>query len=361
MREKRGQSNFKGAGGKISLQISPPPPPKPSFSYRRFLFISILCLGSFFLYIVFDSLSPHLPNLQVPLRLYSNQCQRDLRLTLLEAISRANESIHLVMFGLSDPPILSAIAQKAREGVEVHIYYDPKGSVRMDTLLQKAHLHPIAGRGLMHQKILVIDHELIFLGSANMTTASLRMHDNLMIGCISPKAAAFLEQNTPHHSGYLQTRIGGQELEMWLLPDPRGHALHDLRKKIRSAQRSIRIALFTYTHPALIEEVIAAHKRGVDVSIVIDMHSGLGASTKGIQQMDKEGIPIFLSQGVQLMHHKFLWIDETMLLTGSANWTKSAFYKNSDCFVALHNLSVEQKAFMNKLWKQLQITAKRKS
>jgi phosphatidylserine/phosphatidylglycerophosphate/cardiolipin synthase-like enzyme len=89
------------------------------------------------------------------------------------------------------------------------------------------------------------------------------------------------------------------------------------------------------------------------VSVIIDMHSGLGASAKGIQRMKDEGIQVFMSQGIQLMHHKFLWIDEKILLTGSANWTKSAFYKNSDCFLVLHSLSKEQKAFMKKLWRQL--------
>ena len=337
---------------------APPPPPSENIFQRHSLFLSVLFIGLFFLYIIFDSLSPHLPKYNTPPHLYSNQCQRDLRLTLLEAINQSKESIHLVMFGLSDGPILSAISQKAKQGIDVNIYYDPKGSPRIDLLLENAKIHPITSRGLMHQKILVIDHEVIFIGSANMTTASLRMHDNLMIGLVNRKTAQFLEEKTPHHSGYIKATVGGQELEVWLLPDPRGHALSDLRKKIRAAQRSIRIALFTYTHPPLIEEVIAAHRRGVEVSVIIDMHSGLGASAKGIQQMHKERVPIFISQGVQLMHHKFLWIDEKILLTGSANWTKSAFYKNSDCFVALHNLNAQQKTFMKKLWRQLKTEAK---
>lgn len=345
------------------LPIKKAPPPSPSTAkgllQKNVPFLSIFSIGLFFLYVIFDSLSPHLPKFNDPPRLYSNQCQRDLRLTLLEAIHQAKESIHLVMFGISDGPVLSAIAQKAKEGLDVHLYYDPKGSPKVELLLEKAHVHPIISQGLMHQKILVIDHEEVFIGSANMTTSSLRMHDNLMIGFINRKAASFLEEKTPLESGYVKTMIGDQELEIWLLPDPRGHALSDLRKKIRAAQRSVRIALFTYTHPALIEEIIAAHRRGIEVTVIIDMHSGLGASAKGIQQMSMNGVPILISQGVQLMHHKFLWIDENTLLTGSANWTKSAFYKNSDCFIALHSLNTQQKKFMRKLWRQLKTEAKK--
>lgn len=335
------------------------PPPPPTFLNRYSLPIALAIVSFFCLFLIFDSLSPHLPQYNEPPRLYSNQCQRDLRLTLLEAIRTAQESIYLVMFGLSDKPILWAVGQKAKQKIDVEIYYDPKGSPRVQNFIEKGKVHPVFSNGLMHQKILIVDEEMVFIGSANMTTASLRMHDNLVVGLMSPKIAKFLKEKTPRESGYLRTLVGGQDVEIWLLPDPRGHALHDLRKKIRSATRSIRIALFTYTHPALIEEVIEAHRRGVDVSVVIDMHSGLGASAKGIQQLKKEGVKVLSSQGIQLMHHKFIWIDGTTLLTGSANWTKAAFYKNSDCFLALNHLTEEQKNFMSRLWRRIETEAKK--
>ena len=325
---------------------------------RRKTDLLIVLVGLFFLYVIVHSLFPPLPSSQTPLRLYANQCQSDLRLTLLEAIRTAKESIHVVMFGLSDEPILSELAQKTKEGVHVDLYYDLKGSPRLDLLIQGARLHPIEHSGLMHLKILIIDHEMVFIGSANMTTSSLKMHDNLMLGLMDRKAAHFLEKKTPHESGYFKTLLKGQELEIWLLPDLEGLALLDLRKKIKEASRSIRIAQFTYTHPALIEEVIAAHKRGVEVSVVIDMHSSLGASAQAIQRMKQSGAAIFISQGVQLMHHKFLWIDEEMLITGSANWTKSAFDKNNDCLITLPKLDAKQKKLMKKLWKRLSTEAR---
>ncbi len=321
-----------------------------------FYFLGIL-LAISLLYVTFESISPHLPQPNEPPRFYSKQRQRDLRLTLLEAIDRATKSIHLVMFGLSDPSILSLLEKKTKSGVEVNVYYDPKGSPKLDLLLENA--HPITKSGLMHQKILVIDHKLVFIGSANMTPSSLRMHDNLMIGLISPEIARFLEEKTPLHSGSIKTSLHKQEIEIWLLPDIQDQALTQLQKKIRSAKHSLRIALFTCTHPTLIEEIIRAHERNVDVSVIIDMHSSLGASAKGMKQLQEARIPIFISQGIQLMHHKFVWIDETTLCTGSANWTKSAFQKNNDCLLTIHELTTEQKTFMKNLWKQLKTEAKR--
>jgi cardiolipin synthase len=318
------------------------------FGFRFALFL-LLALGAS-TWLIVASISPHQPEAGAPPRLYSNQLQQDLRLTLVDAIRKAHHSIHLVMFGLSDPAILDALSKQT---VPTTIYYDPTGSPNLWTTLPKADLHPVHSYGLMHQKILIIDNETVFLGSANMTTASLRMHDNLVIGLKNKKIAQFLTDKSPNSSGYLQTSVAGQRVEIWLLPDPRGHALADLRKKIRNAAKSIKIALFTLTHPALLDEIIAAHDRHIDVQVVIDLHSSLGASRKAIDRLRKANIPLYQSQGIQLLHHKFILIDDHTLLTGSANWTKAAFYKNSDCFLALHALTPTQKSSMNRLWTRI--------
>lgn len=321
---------------------------------KRFPLWALVCVALFCTWFSWTSLKPKLPSSNATPRLYSNQCRQDIRATLLTAIEKANSSIHLVMFGLSDPAILSALATKIEEKVPTKVFYDSGASPKLFRHLKGSELHPIQNSSLMHQKIVVLDKETVFIGSANMTTPSLRMHDNLIVGFNSPVVAKFLEEHEPYTSGYLQTKVGGQDLELWLLPDPRGHALTELRKNIRTAKRSIRIALFTFTHPGLIDEVIDAHKRGVKVAVVVDMHSGLGASAKAVDQLKKASVPIFLSQGVQLLHHKFICIDEETLFMGSANWTKAAFYKNSDCVLALYNLTKEQKRFMRRLWSQIE-------
>ena len=123
------------------------------------------------------------------------------------------------------------------------------------------------------------------------------------------------------------------------------------------ARHSIRVALFTLTHPNLVDELIIAHRRGVDVTLVLDLHSALGASAESVAALKHAGISVRLSKGVQLFHHKFALIDDRILVTGSANWTKAAFTKNSDCLIALHNLVPEQKAFMSYLWKRIGTTA----
>jgi cardiolipin synthase len=342
---------------KKKILIKPPPPPEPPPPKRDIPWVLMIaaCLS---VWIAWNSLSPNLPKKGAPPKLYSNQCRQDIRATLLAAIRNANSSIHLVMFGLSDRSILSALKEKIQDHVPTRIYYDVGGSSKVYRYLRDSEIHPIKNAGLMHQKILVLDDSVVFIGSANMTTPSLKMHDNLVIGFVSPSIAKFLQSHEPFTPGYFQTKFGKQEMELWLLPDPRGHALAHLKKKIRNAKKSIRIALFTFTHPGLIDEVIAAKERGVKVSIVLDKHSSLGASVKTVERLSQAGVRVSLSQGVQLLHHKFIYIDEDLLVMGSANWTKAAFYKNSDCILSLNHLTSEQKKFMSLLWKKIEANAR---
>jgi cardiolipin synthase len=338
------------------MRRNSPPPKKKQVKTTPSSFVFLIV--AFCIWFVWTSLNPILPQPSEPPRLYSNQCQQDLTLTFLEAIKKTKESIYLVMFGLSDPALLSALSSQIQKKIPTTIYYDATGSPQLRAHLSGSEIHPIKCAGLMHQKLLIIDEETVFLGSANMTSASMRMHDNLVVGLCSKKVAQFLKEKAPHSPGHLRTLVGGQDVDLWLLPDPRGHVLTDLKKKIRSASQSICIALFTFTHPILLDELIAAKKRGVEVTIVVDAHSGFGASAKTVAGLKQAGIQILLSQGIQLMHHKFVYIDQQTLITGSANWTKAAFTKNSDCLITLHNLSDDQKKFMNHLWRRLASSAK---
>lgn len=335
-------------------QQYPEPPKKKSFPYV------LLAVCVFCVWLVQHSISPTLPKHADPPRLYANPSREDLRLTLLKAIREAHSSIHLAMFGLSDPSILTALSEKIQQNLPTKVYYDPTGSPNVRKALRGADIHPIHQSGFMHQKILILDDQTVFLGSANFTTKSLKMHDNLVIGLVSRKIAHFLKQKIPSSTGHLRTMVGGQDVEIWLLPDPKGHALADLKKQIRTATRSLRIAIFTLTHKGLIDEVIRAHKRGVAVTVVIDLHSALGASARALAALQTAGIRVLYSQGAQLLHHKFVYIDEQTLVTGSANWTHSAFAKNSDSVIILHNLNKDQRTFLNRLWRRIETSAKKK-
>ena len=326
---------------------------------RKVFFLFTLSSIFFFCFWLVDSsVHPILPEPSEAPRFYSNQSQQDLRLTFIEALKSAKKSVCLSVFGLSDPATLMTLKECIQNGID----YDPTASTHeVAQLLRGAHLEGVQQGGLMHQKILILDEEKILIGSANLTTASLCMHDNLVVGLCHTEMARFLKEHIPYTSGLFRTMIGSQEISLWLLPDTRGHTLEDLRTRIRQASKSLKVALFTLTHPLLVNELVAAKKRGVEVLCAIDLHSGMGCGAKAIKELKSAGVKVFYSQGIQLLHHKFVIIDDKTVALGSANWTKAAFTKNSDSLLILDPMTQDQKRFMKRLWYRIQHEANQKS
>ena len=304
-------------------------------------------------WLIYSSLSPKLPQPGGDAILYSNQCRQDLRTTIVEAIQKAQNSLHLITFGLTDPSVLQALEEKARTPLIMKVFYDKRGSPPIFLSDEKA--VGLIHKGLVHQKILVVDEKIVFIGSANMTRSSLMMHDNLVIGFYSPEIAKFLLLKTPFFSGDLKTMVSGQEIQIFLLPDFQNKALLSLKNLLRNAKSSIQVAMFTLTHPLLVDEIISAHKRKVEVEVYVDKKSSRSTSAKAVERLKKEKIPVYTNRKQSLFHHKFILVDERHLVLGSANWTKSAFNKNNDCFVILHNLRGDQKKFMKKLQKVISL------
>lgn len=305
-------------------------------------------------FLIWKAVVPELPTASSPIVFYANQSRQDLKLTLSAAIQSAQHSIFASFYGVTDRDILACLAKKAARGAALTLEYDPTASLALKKRFpETARIVPRASKGLMHRKILVIDTASVFLGTANLTPPSLRHHSNCIIGLYAPEFAAFLSH--PQTSQF-SFSIGSQTATCHLLPDG-GSALEQLLHLLSGAQRTLHIALFTFTHPKIAQALIKAKERGVAVSVIVDYYSAKGASKKTIETLRQAGVTVFLSQGPQLFHHKWAIIDQETFAMGSANWTKAAFTKNEDFLFFLFSLTPAQKNYLEHLWKVLELEA----
>lgn len=289
---------------------------------------------------------------------FANELQDDLRRTYVEAIDRAQTSIIFIIYALTDDGIINALNKKAAEGVDIRIICEAKASPYIDRKLKGSiTLMRRFAEGLMHLKILSIDDHEVWIGSANMSSESLRMHGNLVAAVVNPDLAAMVREKADGMTEYGRAKslshrafsLDGQKMEMWFLPDDAGAAAK-IKELIRSATKTLRVAMFTFTREDLAKQLVAAAKRGVDVQVAMDRSSSQGASKKIAELLQREGVPVYFNKGAALLHHKFLYIDGTTLVNGSANWTRAAFTQNDDCFMILNNLTPTQSAYMDSLW-----------
>lgn len=328
----------------------------------KVLFMWLLVLVGLGAYFIMHQSEPQLPQTdQAPL-IYGNQVQRGMGQSLVSAIDGAKQSVVLLVYTLTDRRIISALNRKAEENVPVEVVVDGKASSQVaGRLSPKIKLLKRFGEGLMHLKILIIDKRQVWLGSANMTSDSLHMHGNLMTAVDSPPLADALTLHalSLKPDGVTQARdpvaflMGGQKMEFWFLPDY-GRGVAYLKRLIHSAKKKIRVAMFTWTRHDLAHALVDMKKRGVDVEVALDQYAANGAGTSVVQILQKGGVPVRVSVGSPLLHYKWMEIDQEILVSGSANWTRSAFTKNDDCFIVLHHLNLEQQKTMENVWKVLQ-------
>lgn len=291
--------------------------------------------------------------------LYATQCRDDLCLNLKQVLKKAKKTILVIIFSLTDQEIIHTLQAKAEEGVQITVIYDASASRGLQQRLGN-NIRTIKRQGLsglMHRKIVVVDESLIWAGSANLTSSSLRRHDNLVMGLHAPniaqvihaKAERIIQHKPPQEAQSNSFLVDGQPIELWFVPEDR-QALDRLIQLIRGAEKTIRIAMYTWTHPLITEEIINAHRRGITVEAALDRQMSHGANARAVHKLEAHGIPLGFNKGSQLLHHKFAWIDDSILVMGSANWTKAAFARNEDCLLILHQLTEKQRRFMSTLW-----------
>lgn len=332
----------------------------------KILFAWMLLLIGVGAYFVLSQVEAPLPQTEQAPILYGNKSQGDLKKTLVNAIDSAKSSVVLVVYTLTDRAIIAALNRKAEENIPVEIVVDGRASAQVAKRLNpKIKLLNRFGKGLMHLKILIRDQSQVWIGSANMTNDSLVMHGNLAIGVNSPPLAQFLTQHalTLKEDGITSPRdpasfiMGNQKMEIWLLPDY-GRGVSYLKQLIHSATKTIRVAMFTWTRHDLALALVDMKKRGVDVQVCLDQYAANGTGSTVVKILKNGGIPVRVSVGTPLLHYKWMEIDNRTLVSGSANWTRSAFTQNDDCFIVLHHLNQDQQLTMENVWKVLQSETK---
>lgn len=125
---------------------------------------------------------------------------------------------------------------------------------------------------------------------------------------------------------------------------------------VKRAKKSLDLAIYDITEPSIINALIQAHQRGVKVRILTDSDSlDPGRfSAEHIQKMIAAGIPIKGDERTALMHHKFMIIDSSELLTGSLNLTHGSLYRdnNNSLKVSSSQLAANYQVEFNRMFEQ---------
>ncbi len=117
------------------------------------------------------------------------------------------------------------------------------------------------------------------------------------------------------------------ELEVAFSPNGGGTDL--VVKVIHSAKTSIRVLAYSFTSAPIAKALVDAHKRGVDVQVVVDK-SQKSAKYTSATFVANAGIPIRIDSKHAIAHNKVIIVDGHTVQQGSFNYTKAAEEKNGE-------------------------------
>lgn len=102
-----------------------------------------------------------------------------------------------------------------------------------------------------------------------------------------------------------------------------------LIERYDEARVSIHVAMFALTLEPYADALVRAHRRGVEVRVVLDRRQARHPASRG-GGLEAAGVPVRYAGGGGLMHHKFSIVDGRLLATGSYNATWSGTHRNSE-------------------------------
>lgn len=114
----------------------------------------------------------------------------------------------------------------------------------------------------------------------------------------------------------------------------RGGPDRELAQAIESARLSVDVAVLDLDLWSVRDALIAAHRRGVSVRMVVESEYLAG---KELQEIQDAGIPVLGDRREGLMHNKFVVIDRAEVWTGSMNYTVSEAYRNNNNLIRLRS------------------------
>lgn len=293
---------------------------------------------------------------------------------LINFINAAQVSIHIASFEFNLPRVADAlIAAKAR-GVDVRWVTDDENGLEIDgnanrgqfTRLMAAgvEVKDDAGRtALMHNKFWLFDRQIAWTGSTNITVNGIYKQNNNVIVIHSPEVTEIYEREWEElWTAQLGPRAPSTKNNQWAILDgtplqilfsAEDDAVDSLIAILNDAQVSIRFLAFSFTDYPMAQAMMARAQAGVDVQGIFETF-GSNSPRAELKTLWCAGLPVRQDGNSSFLHDKVIIVDNSIVVTGSLNFSSSADEENEENVVILDNPEIAALYLQEyqKLWDQ---------
>lgn len=105
---------------------------------------------------------------------------------------------------------------------------------------------------------------------------------------------------------------------------------------IDQAKESINLQGYSFSDPEIVDALIKAHQRNVHVQVILD-NFNLKSKKTLLQKLIAEHICVRIDKPEGVAHNKIVIIDDRILITGSYNFSTSAYERNTENVLVIHD------------------------
>ena len=117
-------------------------------------------------------------------------------------------------------------------------------------------------------------------------------------------------------------------------------------EEIDQAKNTIYVQAYGFSSKKIADGLIAAHERGVKVSVILDRSNIVQRSYSKLENLKEAGIEVKMDIVPGIAHNKVMIIDEKKVITGSFNFTDAADKRNSENVIIIEDAETV-KQYMN--------------
>lgn len=261
------------------------------------------------------------------------------------AISSIQYTLDIAAFELNNEVITEAILDAHERGVIVRIVTDDEHGIEDDdsTLIELE----LAGitivdderSALMHNKFMIMDSQVLWMGSMNYTMNGVYRNNNNSIALHSPQAVAVYQAE--FNEMFLRNEFGprsddsntgnftrdGVPVQVYFASE--NDVITALLSEINSATSEIRFMTFSFTRDDLGDALLAQAEAGINIQGLFET-TGSETSFSEMPRLFCNGLDVRQDGNNGILHHKVFVVDGETVITGSFNYSNNAVQSNDE-------------------------------
>lgn len=289
---------------------------------------------------------------------YHVEKDRSIQKLMLDDIKTAEKRIDVATYNFTDTKIAEALVKAVKRGVTVNLVID-EDNFNKDVIkdLQKGGVNVVKAEsnGLMHAKYMIIDGHITISGSANLTVSSYSYDNNNMVRIVSKDIADIF---TAEFEEMFRDRIFGESSPYG---KPAGSVTLDdgtvvyvrfspddgiddmIETLIAASEESVYMLAYSFASEDIADRLYKADKDGEDVIVICEDSKAYTDGGGQCGPLAEKGVSVYVDgYPDNLMHEKVIILDNSVVIMGSYNYTRSADKRNDEQVLVIQSKDIAE-------------------